>query len=141
MADHNAGLDFEYRVLQLYDGIAYRNVSHDVIHKHEGHVSQIDIEYETLLGKKRYVECKHRSGGKPVSLEEIAKFGAVLELIGAKTSQGEFFTDTGYTARARRYAESKRIKIYDCEYIEHLEAKLNTIPRKLKRKLFTKFYK
>ncbi len=137
---YHDGESFERHVAQLYSDILCKKVYHDVFHKSDGHISQIDIEYDTIFGR-RYVECKYRSNGRMVSLEEIAKFAAVLEIIGERTSKGEFVTNTDYTGRAKSYAARKGIRLYDLHDVKRMEEK--TSPHFILSQLvqITKFYK
>lgn len=62
-----------------------------------GNISQIDVRYGLFF--KKYIECKNYSG-KPVPLEDVAKFKEVLKLNNIPISRGIFITTSYYVPRA-----------------------------------------
>lgn len=114
------GIVFEYYVLELYK--KKKQIKHNVTFKTEENIRiQIDLTYKSLFGTK-FVECKYKGNSK-VSLEEIAKFSAQLELLGMSTRQGEIITNSYYTKRAIIYAGRKNIKLYDMSDLERITKK------------------
>jgi hypothetical protein len=120
----NKGSGLENTVAEIYLDLGY-NVEQNVIltKSISGKKirAQIDLTYNTLAGK-RYVECKlHKK--KPVSLEEVSKFYAVLDMFGIPSYNGEMITNNRYTQRAIEYAQRKGLSLIDGNGLSELEQK------------------
>ena len=64
----------------------------------QGHRSEVDVMYGRWF--KTYIECKNYSS-RPVPLQDVAKFKAVLELNGIPPSRGMVVAPSGFTPRCR----------------------------------------
>ena len=110
---YNLGKRFEDRVAKLFE--EYVKVDRNQRINHSGMSAEIDMiiyDYED----RAYVECKYRKG--LVDLEDVAKFYSVLKLMNIKPSKGIIVTNKGYTKRAERFCDRKKMKYYTIKELE-----------------------
>lgn len=118
---HN-GYDFELAVEAALRAAGYPMVRRGVLYYARDRLQrrlrkcQIDIEYfdPASFGKK-LVECKWHDA-EPVSLEEVAKFVAVLELLG-RSGQGVLVSNQGFEPAARAYAALQGLELLTLEQL------------------------
>ena len=119
---NNIGKKFEIYVTDLYNDLGYSNVRHDthINIPRNGHRVQIDIMYTRWM-QKHYVECKYRKSN--VGLSEVSKFLAVLDFLRVSPFKGEFVTNSHLSPRAKDYALSQVMQVYELEDLVRLEKK------------------
>ena len=128
------GLKFEFYVYNLYKNFKKRNVRHNKIikvnkRKNNNIRVQIDVMYSSWF-KDHYVECKYRKENTKVTLNEVAKFYAVLDLLRVPAKMGEIVTNNYFNDRAKEYASSKGIRLYNLDNLVNMErSKYNIIKR------------
>ena len=111
------GLNFEKRIVKLYQNLGCWNVRHDVkLRDSFGNFSQVDVTFVKFF-RTFYVECKAYQDS--VKLEEVSKFKEVLKLNNIPISRGIFITTSSYVPRAKTIG----IKTIDGEELKILEKK------------------
>ena len=134
------GLKFEFYVYNLYKNLKKRNVRHNKIisinrRKNSNIRVQIDVVYSSWF-KDHYVKCKYRKENTKVTLNEVAKFYAVLDLLKVPAKRGEIITNNYFNDRAKEYASSKGIRLYDLDKLVKMErSKHNIIKRIINPKI------
>ena len=115
----NSGVAFEDRVADAYHSLPdvhriRRNVRKGVCDRLGRLISycEIDLLYKDGNFQDRFVEVKFREHSS-VSLEEVAKFKGVLDLLHIESSRGEMVTNSSYTGRAKAFARLHHIVLYD----------------------------
>ncbi|MFH1915920.1 MAG: restriction endonuclease [Nanoarchaeota archaeon] len=115
----NSGTVFEDRVADAYHALPdvhriRRNVRKGLCDRLGRLISycEIDLMYKDGNFQDRFVEVKYREHSF-VSLEEVAKFKGVLDLLHIDSSRGEMVTNSGYLARAKAFAKLHHILLYD----------------------------
>ena len=120
----NKGSGLENLVYEIYSDLGYQNLQKNVrITKKTDNTNisaEIDLTYELLMSK-RYIECKYRRSSN-VTLQEVAKFVAVLELFNIPTYAAEIITNTSFDKRAIEYAAQKSIVLLDGVKLAQLES-------------------
>ncbi|MBU1204344.1 MAG: restriction endonuclease [Nanoarchaeota archaeon] len=129
------GLKFEFYVYNLYKNLKKRNVRHNKIisinrRKNNNIRVQIDVVYSSWF-KDYYVECKYRKENTKITLNEVAKFYAVLELLKVPAKRGEIVTNNYFNDRAKEYASSKGIKLHDLDNLVKMERSRQNIIRRI----------
>ncbi len=119
------GRKFEIWTYNLLNDLGYNNLRHNVVLKRKKPVTgntiyQIDITAGIV--RKTYFECKYKTNSN-VSLEEMAKFAGVLELLNISSSRGIMVTNQDYVERAKQYANAHKIKLWNKSYLEKLDYK------------------
>ena len=107
------GLKFEFYVYNLYKNLKKRNVRHNKIirvnkKKNNNIRVQIDIMYSSWF-KDHYVECKYRKENTKVTLNEVAKFYAVLDLLKVPAKRGEIVTNNYFNDRAIIFLDERAL--------------------------------
>jgi hypothetical protein len=88
----------EQRVALLLTKDGKWAVRHNVqLRDSHGNLSQVDVCYGLFY--RRYIECKNYAPSRPVGLEEVSKFKAVLELNGISASRGMVVTTGRFSPR------------------------------------------
>ncbi|MBT5022464.1 hypothetical protein HOK51_09130 [Candidatus Woesearchaeota archaeon] len=119
------GKKFEIYVANLYKDLGKRKIRHDTyvkIPNNNGksmHV-QIDVMYKAIF-YDHYIECKYRKPGNKVSLDEVAKFYAAIELIKVPMRRAELITNQYFNDRAIEYADTKGLKLYNLDDLLKME--------------------
>ena len=129
------GLKFEFYVYNLYKNLKKRNVRHNKVirvnrRKNNNIRVQIDVMYSSWF-KDHYVECKYRKENTKVTLNEVAKFDAVLDLLKVPAKRGEIITNNYFNDRAKEYASSKGIKLYNLDNLIKMEKSRKNIIKRI----------
>jgi hypothetical protein len=117
---NNIGSAFEQFVIELYTDRGFLNIKPNLILNDDKTSvrAQIDFSYKSLF-RTKYVECKYRDH-ENVSLEDVAKFSAVMDIFKIHTSAGEIVTNSKFDKRAIVYANEKHIKLVDGECLRSM---------------------
>ncbi len=133
------GYKLESLVKQIYENLGYPLVKSNVFLYKRGMKSQIDLVYlkiEKGFPKKVFVEMKYkgkkRNGNyKKVTLDEIAKFKGVLDLVNHNSRYSEMITNSDFNRRARFYARMYGINLINGEELYKLYLESEYRPKTL----------
>lgn len=133
MTTTRSGMRFEKYVSNLVTRLGYTNVKHSVTHSTRSTSCQIDVEYG-MLWWKRYVECKYRSESS-VGLDAVAKFDAVLDMVGASSYQGIVVTNANFTERSKEYAAMNGLELHNGTDLRDLDDATRQDERTLEQRI------